>query len=155
MKLWGFGKRNKKKSEARQLENKTAYLRRKETTSKFCCDTCGKTYQSWASVAGVVSNPCYKEGDDDLAKGLFPLKYKALYALCISCVKMLDHGFNGTIEAKLDKMPAVWGVLSCCVDQSGNIVPMKSKFNYTRPVNMMRLRMIKSISGSKTWKRRN
>lgn len=145
MKLWRFGKLNKKRSEEHQLEKQNGLPQTKKTTDEFCCDTCGTIYQSWGAVAGVVSNPCYKEGDDELAKCLFPLEYKALYALCISCVKRLDHGFHGTIEAELDKIPAIWGVLACCVDQSGNIVPMKSKFNYTRPVNMMRLRMIKSV----------
>lgn len=155
MKLWGFGKHSKNKS---HLERQNSSPKKRDEPKTFCCDACGKSYP-YSLFCGVVTAPEYKHNQSnklmEISGRLFPLEYKTSYVLCLSCTRQLDYGFGDSrIEAELDKVPAVWGVLTCFVDKSSKVEPLMGRqMNYVKPVNIMRLKVIKFIVATEAEKK--
>lgn len=156
MKLWGFGKHSKDKSDESNFERQNGSPQKREGTKTFCCDACGKSY-SYSFLGGFITAPEYKQNQSnqlmEISGRLSPLEYKTLYGICVSCARQLDRGFEAGIEVELDQTPAVWGVLTCSLDDSSNIVPMRTPLNHVRPVNIMRLKVIKSIAATEAEKK--
>lgn len=119
---------------------------KKRTPKPLCCDTCGTSFEKGAAIGAIIYNSSF---EDKPAKwNSRDLDWKTIYVLCLPCVKIIDDGYpdkvlNDIAESILDESPYVIGVLSCSLDKAGNITPAIVPLNYTRPVNMMRLMLLK------------
>lgn len=121
-------------------------LFKKHTEKPLYCDTCGTSFEKGAAIGATIFNSSFKNIPATWDSRV--LEWKTLYILCLPCVKIIDDGYpdkglNDIAESILDKSPHVMGALSCSVDEAGNIVPARTPLNYVRPVNMMRLMLLK------------
>lgn len=116
------------------------------TPKPLYCDTCGTNLEKGVPIGATIFNSSFE--NKPVKWDSRHLEWKTVYVLCLPCVKIVDDGYpdkvlNDNAERILDESPYVIGVLSCSLDKAGNIVPSIIPLNYTRPVNLMRLMLLK------------